>query len=117
MLEMCQILLIFLALCGVGIVLMARAALAQLAGAGVIALEGCVRVNVSWYDEAAHGWPLLSWNSAHRPPPGEQGALVSCAVACFNRMLARAVGVSWGALCFLRTRRPLNDSVYVREDC
>jgi hypothetical protein len=73
MLEICQILLIFLTLCGVGVVLMARASLAQLGGYSVIALEGCVRMNGSWHDAATYAWPLLSWNSAHRPPPGPEG--------------------------------------------
>jgi hypothetical protein len=73
MLEICQILLTFLTLCGVGVVLMARASLAQLGGYSVFALEGCVRMNGSWHDAAAYAWLLLSWNSAHRPPPGPEG--------------------------------------------
>lgn len=73
MLEICQILLIFLTLCGVGVVLMARASLAQLGGYSIFALEGCVRMNGSWHDAATYAWPLLSWNSAHRPPPGLEG--------------------------------------------
>jgi hypothetical protein len=74
MLEICQILLIFLTLCGVGVVFMARASLAQLGGYSIFALEGCVRMNGSWHDAAACAWLLLSWNSAHRPPPGPEGA-------------------------------------------
>ncbi len=69
MLEIIQILLIFLTLCGVGVVLLARASLAQLGGLGTIALEGCASLNGSWHDAAPCACSLLSWNSAHRPPP------------------------------------------------
>jgi hypothetical protein len=102
MLEICQILLVSLSFCGLGycglrIVLMARASLAQLAEWAAIALEGCVRLNGSWLDEAVCAWSLLSWNSAHRPPPGERGTVVPCRAILPNG-LVRAVGVSWGAL-------------------
>jgi hypothetical protein len=105
MLEICQILLISLSFCGLSycglrIVLLARASLAQLAGWGTVALEGCVRLNGSWLDEAVCAWSLLSWNSAHRPPPGERGASASCTCrgAAILNGLIRAVGVLWGTL-------------------
>lgn len=102
MLEICQILLISLSFCSLGycglrIVLLARASLTQLAGWGTIALEGCVRVNGSWLDEAASAWSLLSWNSAHRPPPGERGMLIPCNAMLFGGLGPRAVGVLSGA--------------------
>jgi len=92
MLEICQILLIFLTLCGVGVVLLARASLAQLGGLGTIALEGCVRMNGSWHDAATCEWPLLSWNSAHRPPP--------CDDRWSRSVVSRADGPTFDALGF-----------------
>jgi hypothetical protein len=102
MLEICQILLISLFFCGLSycglrMVLLARASLAQLVGWGSVALEGCVHLNGSWLDEACCAWSLLSWNTAHRPPPGERGALAPCTMHLQNGQ-ARAVGVSRGTL-------------------
>ena len=105
MLEICQILLISLSFCGLSycglrMVLLARASLARLIGWGTAALEGCVHLNGSWLDEAVCAWSLLSWNTAHRPPPGERGALAPCTRhgASMPNGQVRAVGVSWGAL-------------------
>lgn len=104
MLEICQILLISLSFCGLSycglrMVLIARASLAQLAGWGTVALEGCACLNGSWLDEACCAWSLLSWNTAHRPPPGERGTIVPCTLrgATLPNGMARAVGVYGGA--------------------
>ena len=92
MLEICQILLIFLSFCGLGycglrIVLRARASLAKLSGRAMVALEGCVRRNGSWRDESALLRALLSWNSADRPPPSD----------LYPLEMVRAVSVSGGS--------------------
>ena len=92
MLEIFQILLIFLTLCGVGVVLLARALVAQLGGLGTIALEGCASLNGSWQDAAPCVCSLLSWNSAHRPPP--------CDDRWSRSVVSRADGPTFDALGF-----------------
>lgn len=92
MLEICEILLIFVTLGGVGAAFYARASVAAIAGSGVVALEGCVRWNGFWHDAVTDAWQL-AWNWARRPPPlrteefyfvdrAPNPALVSLAEAC-----------------------------------